>query len=321
MAILAGIDEAGYGPLLGPLVVSGVAFRVPEDQLGACLWDKLRATCSGEARGCGRRLLVADSKKLYHSGTGLAQLERAALVMLATGGHRPASLRAVLKLVAPGALEDMEHYAWYADADVDLPLSDGAGDIGTRANAVRRDCAAQDIKLVGVFSELLLAGHYNRLVKNTRNKAVVLLGMALRVMDWVLRGAGREERVRLCVDRLGGRTHYREPLSMALPGYDLRILEESDRRSAYRLVRRPRVCEIEFVTGGDARRFPTALASIYSKYLRELYMHVFNAFWSVKMEGLKPTAGYYTDAHRWLRDTSALLDELSVDRGRLIRER
>ncbi|MCH8916798.1 MAG: hypothetical protein IIC52_01970 [Proteobacteria bacterium] len=41
MAIVAGIDEAGFGPTLGPLVVSGVAFRVPDDQVDRCLYGLL----------------------------------------------------------------------------------------------------------------------------------------------------------------------------------------------------------------------------------------------------------------------------------------
>lgn len=320
MAILAGIDEAGFGPLLGPLVVSGVAVHVPDDRLGGCLWETLHESCTANPRRAAHRLVVADSKKLHRPRGGLAPLERTALVMLAVAGHEPRTWRALLNHVAPGASDELEHYPWYAGTDFALPRDDRVGAIGTRANGVRRDFAQQGLSLHGVFSEPLPAGHYNRLVRNTRNKAVVLLGLAFRVIDRIMRSAG-SQRIRFCVDRLGGRTHYREPLTTALPGFDLEILEESPQRSAYRLNRASHTCEIEFVTGGDSRRFLVALASIYSKYIRELYMDAFNAFWCREIEGLRGTAGYYSDARRWLDDASAGLKSRSVDRGLLVRER
>ena len=320
MAILAGIDEAGFGPLLGPLVLSGVAFHVPDNRLDGCLWESLRESCTGDPRRAAHRLVVADSKKLHRPHGGLAPLERTALVMLAVAGHQPRTWRALLNHVAPGASEELEHYPWYASTDLALPRDDRVGAIGTRANGVRRDFAQQGVSLHGVFTEVLPAGRFNRLVSNTRNKAVVLLGLVLRVVDRIMRSAGHQ-RIRFCIDRLGGRTHYRESLTTALPGFDLEILEESPQRSAYRLNRTSHTCEIEFVTGGDSLRFLTALASIYSKYIRELYMDAFNTYWCREIEGLRGTAGYYTDARRWLDDASAGLKSRSVDRGLLVRER
>ena len=319
MAILAGIDEAGFGPVLGPLVVSGVAFRVPEGQLGACLWDLLRCTCTRSARGGRNRLVVADSKELYRSG-GLPALERAVLVALASAGARPHTWRALLDEVSPGARAQLNDYPWYADTDLALPVSEGLEDVGIRANAVRHDCRERGIELLGIFSEPLPEGHYNRLVARTRNKSVLLLGMALRVADRILHIAP-SERIRLRVDRLGGRKRYRDALRTAMPGYELQITEESEARSAYRLIRSSEVCEIEFVTRGDAGHFPIALASLCSKYLRELYMHAFNRYWSKRQDGLKPTAGYFTDAQRWLAEAAPAIDRLSIDRGILVRQR
>src|SRR4030042_446845 len=42
MVVLAGIDEAGFGPLLGPLVVSSSAFSLPNHFLTEDLWQILR---------------------------------------------------------------------------------------------------------------------------------------------------------------------------------------------------------------------------------------------------------------------------------------
>jgi ribonuclease HII len=320
VAILAGIDEAGFGPTLGPLVVSGVIFRVPDDRLDQCLWGTLRATCASRVGRRGHRLVIADSKQLYRSRGSLQPLERAALVMLAVSGHRPASWHALLESIAPHAIEQLALYPWYVDAAVPLPVNEDIGDIATQANAIRRDCARQGVALCSVLSEPLPAGHFNRLVKSTRNKAVVLLGLVLRIVDRIMRFAPGE-RVRLHVDRLGGRAHYRDALMTALSGYDLQVLEESATRSAYRLCRASRTCEIDFVTTGEGRHLPVALASVYSKYQRELYMHAFNRYWSGQITGLRPTAGYYSDAHRWLDEAAPELERRSVDRTLLVRER
>ena len=40
MPWLVGIDEAGYGPNLGPFVMTLVACQTPDD---GCLWDKLKS--------------------------------------------------------------------------------------------------------------------------------------------------------------------------------------------------------------------------------------------------------------------------------------
>jgi hypothetical protein len=52
-----------------------------------------------------------------------------------------------------------------------------------------------------------------------------------------------------------------------------------------------------------------ALASMTAKYVRELAMHAFNAFWSSRLPGLRPTAGYPTDALRWRHDAAAAIQQ------------
>ncbi len=214
----------------------------------------------------------------------------------------------------------MDQHPWYAGQDLALPVCDDVGDIATRANAVRHNCAQNLVEPLGPVCEPLVEGQFNHFVGRTRNKAVLMLSLALRVADRLLKIAP-DEPVRLHIDRLGGRVHYRDALMLSFPQWDLQILEESERRSAYRLTRQPRICEITFTTKGEQHHFPIALASIYSKYLRELYMRLFNRFWCGQAAGLRPTAGYYTDAQRWLRDAAPHIRRLQVDRTLLVRQR
>ena len=323
MAILAGIDEAGLGPLLGPLVVTGTAFRVADDRLDYCLWRTLRASCTAKPTHSLHRVVVADSKQLFRpraGRTGIGGLERTVLVMLAAMGRRPGTWRELLDIVSPGAKDQLQDYIWYSGRDIDLPHDRSIGDIPTQANAIRHDLANHGVDIHGVHCVPLVEGEFNRLVDSTNNKSVVSLGLALRIVDRLFRSAP-DEHIRIAIDRQGGRIHYREALMTALPDYELTILEESAERSAYRIVDGARIREIEFVTRGEQSRFAVALASVFSKYIRELYMHAFNTYWARQVEGVRATAGYYTDARRWLREMAPELDRRLVDRRLLVRSR
>ena len=78
---------------------------------------------------------------------------------------------------------------------------------------------------------------------------------------------------------------------------------------------------VAFAPKADQRSFPTALASCLAKYARELCMGAFNEFWSQRAPALRPTAGYTTDARRWLQDAGSLLADSGVARELMIRQR
>lgn len=320
MAILVGIDEAGYGPVLGPLVVTGVVFEVPDTDPTGCLWTRLQRSVTRSVSRRDVRLPVVDSKKLYHRRAGLVSLERTALTAMQVGGQSPASLRDLLELFCPHVLDQLDPYPWYRDFDVDLPTAVDAADVATRANALARDCRDRDVRLRGIYSEPLLEGHYNRLVGSTRNKAVVLLGLVLRIIDRVRSTAGGRA-LHICVDRHGGRLHYGPQLMTAFDGYALQIEEESAERSAYVLRRQAASLHVEFATEGEERHLPVALASILSKYVRELFMLGLNRYWQRRIDGLRPTAGYYTDGKRFLADIEGEMGSAGVDRRLLERSR
>ena len=76
-----------------------------------------------------------------------------------------------------------------------------------------------------------------------------------------------------------------------------------------------------FTERGEDRSFPTALASCFAKYLRELMVHVLNQWFIARVPGLLPTAGYYSDGHRFLQDLEPHLPALQLPRDRLVRVR
>jgi hypothetical protein len=77
---------------------------------------------------------------------------------------------------------------------------------------------------------------------------------------------------------------------------------------------------MHFRAGGESF-LPAALASMTAKYLRELAMGAFNAFWQTRINGLKPTAGYPLDARRFKHEIAAVQTALGISDHLLWRQR
>ena len=82
MPYLIGTDEAGYGPNLGPLTITGTLWENLSGQ--ACLYDALDAVIKpAPDRKSDDRLVVADSKVVYKSSGSIKNLETTVLSFLA----------------------------------------------------------------------------------------------------------------------------------------------------------------------------------------------------------------------------------------------
>ncbi|MBN2562723.1 MAG: hypothetical protein JXQ75_17495 [Phycisphaerae bacterium] len=318
--VLVGIDEAGYGPILGPLVVSASAFEVPVAKADACLWDLLHRSVARAASARETRLAILDSKKLYRRKAGVARLERSVLSAIGAWRGSPASMRSLLGLLCPDVLGKLSEYPWYREADMAIPTAADAGGIRIASGLFARDLAAQPAQLAGCLSEVLLEGHYNRLVGNTQNKAVVLSGLTLRLMQRVADAHPNRE-LRIHVDKQGAREHYGALLLRAFESRRLKVLEESDEYSAYELTGGQARWRISYRQSGESHHLSVALASLVSKYIRELLMACFNAYWTSRVPELQPTAGYYQDGLRFLREVQPHLQRLGVVRNQLVRQR
>jgi len=70
--------------------------------------------------------------------------------------------------------------------------------------------------------------------------------------------------------------------------------------------------EIRFQMRAESQ-FPVAVASMVSKYVRELAMVLFNRFWQNHVADLKPTKGYPVDARRFRQEIAEAQQRLDLD--------
>lgn len=319
VAILGGIDEAGFGPLLGPLVVSSAVFSVPEPLAEADLWSQLRRSVGRTRRHLAGRLLIADSKKAFDRSQGLGHLERTVRAALRCLGHEPADVNGLLAVLCPDCLPRLNGYPWYQDLG-GCPLPTCTADLRIASQVFADDLEACGGRVTALRSCCFDVGHFNRIVEQVRNKSQVLFIAAAQLIQQVL-AACPDENVYILVDRQGGRAHYREHLLRSFPGMDLRILREGPDSSAYELHDGRRTVRLRFEVSADDHHLPVSLASMVSKYVRELLMERVNGHFARLDASLRPTAGYWKDGQRFVQEVRRRLPDLPIDGRLLIRSR
>jgi ribonuclease HII len=320
--VYAGIDEAGYGPMLGPLCLGLSVFLVRDHdpESGAPdLWKLLqRAVCRrrGDRR---RRIAIEDSKKLKGANSAttvhpVKDLERGVLSFLAAAAPQlPRDDEGLFEILVGGGPRE----PWYRSR-TPLPVAVDEAQLQISTARLRRALEESGVACAHLGGEAIDAGHFNRQVERMGSKAGVNLGAVLRLVDRVWR-RWPDDHPRVIVDRQGGRTHYVDALRLAWPSAHLQILAESEKVSRYRIDVGGRLLTVSFLTEAESRHLPVALASMLAKYVRELHMIRLNRYFQGHLPDLKPTAGYVSDARRYLVQIEPLIRSLNLPRSALIR--
>jgi ribonuclease HII len=317
MAVLVGIDEAGFGPILGPLVVSSAAFRVPNSLLAADLWKVLRRSVSSKRRHLVGRLLIADSKVAHNKSQGVKNLERTVLACLRCLDKQPTTLSQLIELLCPDCLQRLANYPWYEDLLPQIALANDQ-DKAIASCALADDMAANGVELLELRSCCLDVAFYNQMVNTVKNKARVLFTTTSQLIQHACDTA-HDEDVQIIVDRQGGRVRYRKSLLRMFPYVELRILRESPHSSSYELTCESKVMRLHFVVDADERFLPVSLASMASKYVRELLVRCINRYFAGFHADLRPTAGYWKDGLRFINDLKQHIPNVTYDSTQLIR--
>ena len=351
MGIVIGMDEAGYGPNLGPLVITATVWRVPGNPRQTDFWksleDVVRQTATREAD----RIHVADSKVVYSPSRGLQPLERSIQTIFGLTPQNTSSFRNLcdwlmtsefarlpsgefpellqrppakpLRNTQPGtkatssalAASFLDVEPWFQQSDLPLPLSNEQNEIERLTNRLKSACDDADIQLVQITSDVVLTERFNSVSDFYKSKGAALsrftLGLLRSIWD-----PDSEEPTLIIGDKHGGRSRYDELIDEQLDGQMIFRFQEGRQKSSYRVG----TSDINFQTKAE-EHFPVAVASMVCKYVRELSMEIFNEFWKQHLPNIKPTKGYPVDAKRFRKEIAIHQDQLGIPDSTLWRAR
>jgi ribonuclease HII len=312
---LIGTDEAGYGPNLGPLVVSASIWQVPPGVRADDLYELLeQVVCQKPERIAGNsngRIPIADSKTLYHPGEGLRHLERGLWAAWAALDQRPDCWSEVWHTLAPGAVAELLAEPWNLDYDSQVPIDAKAGELDALGDKLCQGFAAKDIWLIDLVSRPVFPRQFNELLDRHESKGSALSNITLELIREVMEPLEGGPISVIC-DKHGGRDHYSQLLSEFFPDYLIEVHGENRLQSVYRFGPAGHRVEVRFSAKAECY-LPVALASMASKYLRELAMRAFNEYWCDRVADLEPTAGYPLDAKRFKDCIAPTQRELGID--------
>ena len=307
MPYLIGTDEAGYGPNLGPLTVTGTLWKVSD--VSVDLYQALPQSVCQTPKGEG--IYIADSKRVYKSGS-IGKLETSVLSLIfSLTGRVPANWLQLMEMVCPTDFIDrIPDQTWLAGRELKLPLTSDVEKIKRLGQAFADEAAKASVELLEIQCAPIFPPQFNSQVEALGNKASLLSAETLKIVERLKKQT--DDDLEIGCDKHGGRSKYAGLIQQFLTDEFIMIGNESVEVSDYSFRERERDVVIRFQAKGESF-LPTALASLVSKYLREVIMRIWNEFWQLQIPGLKPTKGYPVDAKRFKSDIASVQAELGIE--------
>jgi len=274
--VIAGLDEAGYGPKLGPMTVAVSAFTAEKPNERELVQQALLDS----------PVPVRDSKLLFSPQTGLKKLELSALGLLAAAGiDTPVSAGSLITKLSAAHAENIKTIPWYESLwQTSLPLACDSGHVSETQAKCRAHFNSAGITHINFHAAVMTEKHLNGIWQREPNKARASLA-AFRELTQLLIDHGKNS-VHLTIDQQGGRTNYVPWLCECFPGELPKITPGA--QPVYNSCG-GNLC-MEVMPKADSIHPEVATASIIAKYLRELMMHAFSTYWNNL--GVEPADGY-----------------------------
>ncbi len=312
-----GVDEAGYGPSMGPLTICATAWRVPIDLNASEMTSLLEPEFLAKPiKQNSNHVPIGDSKKIHRDTYAVEGLILGArFLSFAIGGKVPTEWDDQIASIATEDWSRFSSIPWYAKqpSEHSKILDSVFSDQANYFQAAIQKTKSLGIQLAGIRMRVIDEIEFNRQVDRTGNKSTLLSEASLGLVKQVIQELGKKgEVVEVYCDKHGGRNRYQAVLTYSFDEEWFDIESESRACSRYIANWAEHPMQIQFKVDGDSI-FPSAAASIIAKWTREELMNRLNGFWQSKVVGgIRPTAGYYVDATRFAKQIDAAVKKLGL---------
>ena len=285
---VVGMDEAGYGPNLGPFVMAGVMAKWK----GEGDWVEAFKTLSRSAKKKpDSKPLVDDSKKAY-AKEGLEGLEKTVALFFNT----KETLGAWLNEKSVFGTTDLAQESWFKpEENTFLPgIDSDALHSMNSLNFAEAGFESFDCRFF-----ILPSLAFNEVVEKEDNKGAVLSKGMINIFKHFESNFSQNDSIYGYVDKHGGKNNYSATLQNILNKGLILAGQEGISESNYKSLGADQNWNFKILPKADVNYPMVGLASMLAKWMRERLMKQFNAYWAEQVPGIVPTAGYPGDAPRF----------------------
>ncbi|MGB9642290.1 MAG: hypothetical protein ACP5JO_03955 [Candidatus Ratteibacteria bacterium] len=246
------LDENGYGPVMGPLVVTGISGTADSEKFPEQIFD---------------------SKRLFSSRNCFPKIEKIALAIFKIAYNRLPFTYNELFEQSFECANVKSGVCWKNFSEI--PFFSDKSEIELCASNIHEFLDKNHIRLLSIHSQVLCVQAFNNLCRKHLKKDFINYLMFEKI---ILKHQKDYDHMVVKAGKIGGRHFYKKFLNNGFCHWEIHYEKESTMASEYLIKKENKQIHLSFLKNIESVSFLGVLAGIYGKYVRELFMIAINKF-------------------------------------------
>ncbi|MCM8804159.1 MAG: hypothetical protein NC833_02760 [Candidatus Omnitrophica bacterium] len=250
---ICGIDENGFGPILGPLIITGILtdenVEIPD--------------------------YIKDSKIFYRNKNDFKKIEEIAIISFYFIENKlPDSPYEIFRnFTSSKCLLDDNI------CEKNIPLSFKIKNLESVLGKYE-DFISQKYKFKEIKINVVCPYLFNDFLNKKNSKFILNLSNFCKI----IKEMAKYKNVKFFCGKIGSLTYYKKYLSYFFPEYEIKTSKEEKNFSSYQILKKNQNFEISFYKNVEKVSSLTSLSSIIGKYIREIIMESIRKSLNIKEE-------------------------------------